>query len=144
MKKELYVFQDFVRTKGLRHTRQRAVILDIFLRTEGHVSLEELHRLVRRRHPSIGFTTVYRTMRLLSESGLCGEIDFGDGISRFEHKYDHRHHDHLVCIRCGGLTEVVSQQIEELQERMARQHGFNPTRHKLEIFGICRRCRGKG
>ncbi|MCM8797529.1 MAG: transcriptional repressor [Candidatus Omnitrophica bacterium] len=140
MKEELRIFNAFIRAKGLRRTVQRERILEVFLATERHISTEELYRLVKKCHPAIGFVTVYRTMRLLVESGLCGEIDFGDGLIRFEHKYGHRHHGHLICLKCGRFIEVVNPEIEELQEKMARRHNFRPTKHKLEIFGFCQRC----
>src|SRR3989338_5762710 len=116
MRKEFEIFDSFIRSKNLRHTPQREKILEIFLSTERHVSADELYKIVKKRDPSIGYTTVYRTMKLLSGSGLCGEIDFGDGISRFEHKYGHSHHDHLICTKCGRFIEVVKPKIEELQE----------------------------
>ncbi|MBI4974734.1 MAG: transcriptional repressor [Candidatus Omnitrophica bacterium] len=140
MKSELAVLDEFIRSKGLRHTHQREEILNIFLSTEKHVSIDELFKLVKRHDKRIGYTTVYRTMKLLSESGLCGEIDFGDGILRFEHKYGHEHHDHLICTKCGAFIEVMKPKIEELQERLSREHGFTPMRHRLQIFGLCKRC----
>ncbi len=140
MKKELAVFADFIRSKGMRQTRQREQILRTFLGVEGHISAQELYKLVKSRYPEIGYVTVYRTMRLLFQAGLCGESDFGYGFLRFEHKYDHSHHDHLVCTRCGKLIEVRNRRIEELQEEMARSAGFTATDHKLEIFGICKDC----
>ena len=142
MQKEFQILDEFIRNKGLRYTPQRKQVLAVFLSTEKHVSCEELYVAVKARHPEIGYTTVYRTMKLLSESGLCGEIDFGDGIKRFEHKYGHQHHDHLVCIKCGRFIEVVDEQIERLQEKMIRKHNFKSLRHKLEIFGICSNCKG--
>lgn len=144
MKKELEVLARFINEKGLRHTHQRAVILDAFLSTERHVSIDELYRLVRRRDSSIGYTTVYRTMKILSEAGLCGEIDIGDGVLRFEHKYGHGHHDHLICMKCGRLIEVVKPVIERLQDGLAKEHGFTPLTHRLQIFGLCKRCLKKG
>ena len=141
MRKEFEIFDSFIRSKNLRHTPQREKILEIFLSTERHVSAEELYKIVKRRDPSIGYTTVYRTMRLLAESDLCGEIDFGDGVARFEHKYGHGHHDHLICTKCGRFIEVMMPQIEKLQDSLAKTHDFSPTRHKLQIFGLCRRCR---
>lgn len=147
-KKEFEILDEFIRSKSLRHTNQRETILRTFLATERHVSAEELHRIVKREDPSIGYTTVYRTMRLLSESGLCGEIDFGDGTIRFEHRYGHEHHDHLICTRCGTFTEVVQPEIEKMQDALAKKHRFTPESHKLQIFGVCSRCakkrRGKG
>lgn len=140
MKKEVGLFDAFIEKKGLRRTLQRRKILDIFLSTERHVSAEELHKLVKRRAPYIGYTTVYRTMKLLSASGLCRETDFGDGILRFEHHYAHGHHDHLICVKCGRFIEAMSPEIEKLQERMAGKHNFKSLKHKLDIFGVCSRC----
>lgn len=140
MKKELIVFDEFIASKGLRHTSQREKILSIFLSTEKHVCIDELYGLVKKKYPEIGYTTVYRAMKIFLESGLCAEIDAGDGVLRFEHKYGHRHHDHLICTKCGSLTEVANPEIEELQETMAKRHKFIPLKHKLDIFGICRDC----
>lgn len=138
-RQEFQILDEFVKAKGLRHTPQREKILDVFLSTERHVSCGELYKLVRKKYQGIGYTTIYRTMKLLSESGLCGETDFGDGILRFEHKYGHEHHDHLICIKCGKLIEVLEPAIEALQDKVAKHHRFIPTKHKLEIFGICKR-----
>lgn len=143
MRREFEVFGDFVRSKNLRHTSQRDKILATFLRTEKHVSAEELYKIVKRQDHDIGFTTVYRTMKLLSESGLCQEFDFGDGVTRFEHKYGHEHHDHLICTKCGRFIEVVNPKIENMQDALAKKYAFTPTRHKLQIFGVCRGCLGK-
>jgi Fur family ferric uptake transcriptional regulator len=143
MKKEFQIFNEFIKSKGLRHTSQREKILDIFLATERHLSCDELYKLAKKKDPAIGYTTVYRTMKLLSELGLCGEIDFGDGVLRFEHKYGHSHHDHLICMKCGRFIEAMNPAIEKLQDKLAKEHGFLPLKHKLQIFGICRRCRGK-
>ena len=112
----------------------------MFLSTEKHVSAQELYKIVRKKDSNIGYTTVYRTMKLLSESGLCGETEFGDGVLRFEHKFGHEHHDHLICIKCGRFTEVADSGLERLQENMVKRHGFKSLKHKLEVFGICKRC----
>lgn len=140
MRKEFEILDNFILRKGLRHTPQREKILDIFLSTERHVSVDELYRLVRKKDRTIGYTTVYRTMKLLSKSGLCGEIDFGDGVLRYEHKYGHEHHDHLICTKCGRYTEVINYKIEKLQDNLVKKEGFIPTAHKLEIFGLCKKC----
>ena len=140
MKKEFQIFNEFITGKRLRHTAQREKIMDIFLSTGMHLSCEQLYELVKKKYPGIGYTTVYRTMKLLCESGLCEEIDIGDGVVRFEHKYGRLHHDHLVCTKCGKLIEVNNPEIERLQEAMAKKNKFVPTAHKLEIFGICREC----
>jgi len=140
MKKEFQVLDEYIKAKLLRHTEQRDRVLAVFLATERHVSVDELYKLVKRKYPDIGYTTVYRTMKLMVEAGLCGETDFGDGTLRFEHKYGHEHHDHLICLKCGKFIETKDERIEKLQEKMAQRHGFKPLKHKLEIFGTCRRC----
>ena len=140
MEKEIEILEKFIREKGLRYTPQREEILKVFLSVEKHLSAEELHRLVRKKYAGIGYVTVYRTMKLLQEAGLASEIDFGDGVTRFEHRYGHGHHDHLICIKCGSYTEVVKPKIEKLQDRLAKERRFIPLRHKLQIFGICSKC----
>lgn len=140
MKKEFQIFAEFVKSRNLRHTPQRDKVLDVFLSTEKHVSVDELYKFVKKEAPGIGYTTVYRTMKLLSEVGLCGEMDFGDGVLRFEHKYGHEHHDHLICIKCGRFIEVSSPEVEKIQEAMAKKHSFATTKHKLDIFGTCKKC----
>lgn len=142
MKKEVEIFNNYISRRRLRHTPQRIRILGVFLEVEGHVSVQELYDLVKKKHPEIGFTTVYRSMKLFLECGLCSEIDFGDGVVRFEHKYNHKHHDHLICTKCGQLIEVVSPRLEKIQEAMTKEHNFIPLNHKLEIFGICKDCYG--
>lgn len=140
MQKEIEILESFIKEKSLRYTPQREEILKVFLSVEKHFSVNELHKIVKKKNPDIGCTTVYRTMKLLEEAGLCNEIDFGDGISRFEHRYGHEHHDHLICVKCGSFIEVVKPKIEELQEKLAKEKHFTPLRHKLQIFGICGKC----
>jgi Fur family ferric uptake transcriptional regulator len=140
MRKEIQILDNFIKSKGLRYTSQREKILSIFLATEKHLTIDQLYRLVRKKFPDIGYTTVYRTMHLLVESGLCRQINVGDGVSRFEHNYNHQHHDHLVCIKCNRLIEVVNNKIERMQVAMARAYDFVPTEHRLDIFGICKDC----
>lgn len=134
------VFDEFLRSKGLRHTLQRQKALETFLSVEKHVSIDELHKLVKNKYPEVGYTTIYRTMKLFSESGLCQEFDFGDGVLRFEHKFGHQHHDHLICVRCGKFTEVLDKRIEKMQDNLAKKHRFASLRHKLQIFGVCKQC----
>jgi Fur family ferric uptake transcriptional regulator len=140
MKEEIEILGRFIKEKGLRYTPQREEILRVFLSIEKHLSADELYKIIKKKNPGIGYVTVYRTMKLLEEAGLCSEMDFGDGISRFEHSYGHGHHDHLVCLKCGRYIEAVKQDIEKLQDELAKENKFTPVRHKLQIFGICERC----
>jgi Fur family ferric uptake transcriptional regulator len=138
---EQKIFGEFVKNSGLKHSDQRREILLAFLRTEKHLTADDLHSIVKKKNPSIGIATVYRTLKLLCESGLCREFRLDDGTARYEHLYGHDHHDHLICTSCGGMEEVLDPEIEALQEKLARKHGFRISNHKMEIYGICRKCR---
>ena len=116
-------------------------MLEAFLASEEHLSAEELYNIVSTKEPKIGLATVYRTLALLTESGLAAELDFGDGQKRYEHNYQHAHHDHMICTQCGKIIEFQNSMIEKLQEDVAKEHGFEMTTHKLDMFGICKDCR---
>lgn len=139
---EQKIFDSFVREKGLKHSGKRRDILLTFLKTEKHLTADELHALVKKKKPAIGIATVYRTLKLLCESGLSSELRLGDGTVRYEHSYGHEHHDHLVCVKCGNFTEVLDPDIERLQERLAKKEDFKLQGHKLLMYGICRGCKG--
>lgn len=136
------VFSDFALSKGLRSTRQRDIILDIFLSTKKHLSVEELYLMVKSRHPGIGQATVYRTLKLFAEAGLAREIIIHDGQTRYEHALEGEHHDHLICTTCNSIIEFENESIERLQEEIASRHGFLMKTHKMEIYGTCADCRG--
>ena len=142
-KKERQVFSDHIQKSGLRRTAQRDLILDVFLKTEEHLSSEDLYWLIQKEDSGIGHTTVYRTLKLLTEAGLAREVRFGDGKTYYEHHYDHQHHDHMICTECGKVVEFYSAEIEALQDEMAHKYGFKPTHHSLRILGLCDVCQKK-
>lgn len=144
MKEAHQVFFDYLAKHKLKMTPQRTLILDVFLQDHGHPAPEELYRKVKDVDPSVGQATVYRTLKLLSESGLAKEIHFGDGVTRYEHKYGHEHHDHLICEKCGRNIEVLDERIETLQELLAENHGFVLTSHRMYLYGICEDCQKTG
>lgn len=135
------IFREFITEKGLKSTRQRDIILDCFLSSAHHISIEELYLKLRAKHPGIGYATVYRTLKLFAESGIAREIHFGDGQTRYEHNSEGEHHDHLVCTRCGNIIEFENETIEKLQEEVAASYGFLVVTHKLELYGLCAKCR---
>jgi Fur family ferric uptake transcriptional regulator len=141
--KEKEIFLEHIQKAGLRRTSQRDLILEIFLRTEDHLSSEDLYWLVQKQDPSVGHTTVYRTLKLLTEAGLAREVRFGDGKTYYEHHYNHDHHDHLICTECGKIIEFFSAEIEELQDKMAENYGFRLTNHSLRMWGVCEDCRAR-
>lgn len=138
------IFHDYIAKHGLKSTRQRDIILDAFLSTDRHLSIEELYLRLRARHPNIGYATVYRTLKLFAESGIAREMQFGDGQTRYEHVLEGEHHDHLVCTGCGAIIEFENETIEKLQNDVAAAHGFVITTHKLELYGLCAACRKEG
>jgi Fur family ferric uptake transcriptional regulator len=141
--KEESLFADYLSRHRLRMTGQRKTILNEFLRREDHQSAEELTAAVKKKDRSIGQATVYRNLRIFVESGIAREVRLGDGVVRYEHNIGHAHHDHLTCEVCGKTVEIVDQQIEKLQEKLARNRNFVITRHELNIYGICEACRKK-
>lgn len=135
------LFEEYIRTRGLRLTKQRLQVAEIFMETDGHVSAEELYDRVRRRHPDIGFSTVYRTLKLLKEAGVARQVDFDARRAKFESSADKTHHDHLICIKCAKVVEFLEPEIERLQDEVVEKHGFVIRWHRMEIFGLCPRCR---
>jgi len=131
-------FHEHLERQGLRSTRQRAAILEVFLGSREHLTSEEVHGRVAREHPEIGFSTVYRTLRLFVAANIASERHFRDGVARYEVRQPH--HDHLVCLGCGKIVEFERQEIEALQEEVARAHGFQLVSHRHELYGSCRAC----
>ena len=141
MQDSLTAFKNYLLHKGYKNTQQRLHILQAFLEFEGHCAAEELLNAARRRDPSVSQATVYRTLKLLCHAGLARAMHFGDGMARFERRLAEEHHDHLICELCGRTIEFFSAEIERLQEDLARQHNFAPTRHRLYLYGVCPICR---
>lgn len=133
--------KDFLKKSGFKSTRQRDIIATEFLRGEGHITAEEMYQKVLRRHREIGFTTVYRTLKLLARSGLAAERVFADNLTRYEPLLFGDHHDHLICHSCGSITEFENTRLEKLQTRIAEEFGFRAISHKMELYGYCKDCR---
>jgi Fur family ferric uptake transcriptional regulator len=129
----------YLEAHNLKNTRQREAILGVFLSASGHITSEEIYSSVRSEHANIGYTTVYRTMKLLCDAGLASERHFDDGITRYE--IAHEHHDHLVCLRCGKIIEFECQMIENTQQQIADRYEFRVLRHRHELYGHCASCR---
>jgi Fur family ferric uptake transcriptional regulator len=135
-------WRDYLRKKGLKTTHQREAIVDAFLRTSGHVALEDLLVDARKKHPGVGLATVYRTVKLMEEAGIAASRQFESGHTLYEVSEGRAHHDHLICDRCGYIVEFESDEIEQLQDSAARRFGFNVLRHRHELFGLCEKARG--
>jgi Fur family ferric uptake transcriptional regulator len=135
---------DALLARGMRQTGPRRTVAEVFFTStdEEHLGLDEIHRRARRRDRRIGYATVYRTMKLLAELGFAHERHFGKGTGAVQYELagDRKHHDHLICTKCGRIVEFEEPRIESLQEQVARAHGFTITSHRHEIYGLCDRC----
>ena len=138
-REEKEVFAAYLVKNRLKRSEQREVILDTFLRTERHLSVDDLLQLVQKRRPDIGRTTVYRTLKLLQAAGLAQELVL-QGQTRFEREYKREHHDHFICKSCGEIFEFSSAEIERIQDEIAADIGFQIDGHRHQIFGFCREC----
>lgn len=130
----------FVHDHGGRMTPQRRQVADVFFAMGGHPGVEDLVAAVRKKHPHIGPATVYRTMKLLCDSGLVGVREFGERFARYEALLPEEHHDHLICTGCGRIIEFGEEAIEALQERVTRRYDFEMHQHRLDIWGLCSDC----
>jgi Fur family ferric uptake transcriptional regulator len=136
-------FKNLLSGGGLKATRQREEIVQIFLREPGHRNLGQIYAQVAQANPKIGYTTVYRTLKLLTRLGLATQRKFADGETRYERTYEGTHHDHLICLECGKILEFEDQALETLQEQIAERYRFKTFHHRMEIYGLCSTCRLK-
>jgi Fur family transcriptional regulator, ferric uptake regulator len=124
---------------GLKVTLPRVKILEIMENTKEHLSAEEIYKTLLDSGEEIGLATVYRVLTQLEAAGLVARHNFEGGQSVFELDSG-IHHDHLVCVKCGGVEEFVDEVIEKRQEEIAKKSGFTITDHSLNIYGICGKC----
>jgi Fur family ferric uptake transcriptional regulator len=124
-------------------TRQREIIADIVMTSEEHLSVDAIERQLKERGERVGTATVYRTLDLLRQAGLIKAHDFGEGFRRFEPVGGPVHHEHLICERCGSVTEFANQQLERMLPIIADEQDFEHRHHRVEIYGICRACQGR-
>lgn len=137
------IFSEYLVQNSLKDTPQRRLILRYFLEHDGHLGAEEFYYILRDAGVAVGQATVYRTLKLLCASGLAKEVNFGDGVTRFEVAYGNKHHDHLICEVCNANIEVLDEEIEALQRMLAARYGYTLTSHSLYLYGICPNCKAK-
>ena len=134
------IFTEFLEGKDLKLTSQRRTILRQAVDADGHFSAEKLLELSKKADDTISKATVYRTLALLKESKILEEQDFGDGRKVYERGQGRKHHDHLICVKCGRIIEFENEPIEKLQDSEAKKHHFRIVYHSLKIFGFCKSC----
>ena len=138
-REEKDIFAAYLAQHGLKRSEQREAILEAFLRSDRHLSIDDLLGLAQKRRPEVGRTTVYRTLKLLQAAGLASELVL-QGETRFEREHNRRHHDHFICKTCGAIFEFSSDEIEKIQDDVAESLGFVIEGHRHQIFGSCRDC----
>jgi len=136
----LETFREHLTQQGLSLTRQREEILQALMQADMHMEAEALYDLIKKKDPSIGRATIFRTLKLLQECGLVAEVSTNNGRSKFEVKADRPHHDHMICLGCGRVFEFRDDRIEALQKEVCAKHGFTSVEHHLGIRGYCDRC----
>lgn len=127
--------------RGLKTSGKRLFIVDYFVDADRHYTVEELYEEIKKIKPGIGYSTVYRALKLLVSCGLANECSFDDAAVRYEPVHHAEHHDHLICRSCGRIIEFENAKIEKLQRDVARRYGFHVSAHKLQLYGECRVCR---
>ena len=141
----LNLFRRYLRQQGLPVTQQRETIAGVVFGSEAHLSVEEIEERLRAQGERTGKATIYRTLEMLVKSGLVAEHDFGEGFKRYEHRFGQQPaHGHLVCTECGGVEEMEDAELMAMQEDAARRRGFQPSRYRLEIYGLCTACQEAG
>lgn len=139
------LFRRYLKDQGLPITQQREVVADVMFNSAEHLSVEDIEAKLRERGERIGKATIYRTIEILVRSGLVEEHDFGEGFKRYEHLFGQQpEHEHLICTHCSKVVEFQRPEVIRVQDEIAAQYGFLPTRHKLEIYGICPDCQARG
>jgi Fur family ferric uptake transcriptional regulator len=132
---------DSLRPAGGKRSGKRDLIVNVFLRQEGHLSADDLVDLIRREDQKISRATVYRTLQWMVDAGIARKVDFGEGRFRFEHSYRHPRHFHLICKTCNQSSEFLSSDIEALLEEVAAARNFTARQSVLQIYGECEACR---
>ena len=135
-------FKVLLKKKSLKFTIQREVILEALYNSDEHLDPESLHHFIQKRFPKlkIGIATIYRTLSLLEESSMVSSLSFGSDGKKYE-LIIKEHHDHLICIKCGSITEFVDEKIEERQHIIAKELDFEMQDHSMQIYGICKNCK---
>ena len=132
---------DSLRPAGSKRSSKRDLIVNVFLRQEGHLTADDLVDLIRKDDQRISRATVYRTLAWMEQAGIARKVDFGEGRFRFEHSYRHPRHFHLICTQCHRSSEFLSSDVEGLMEEVASARGFSATRSVVQIYGVCEECR---
>jgi Fur family ferric uptake transcriptional regulator len=137
-------FKLLLKKNALKFTIQREIILETLYNSDEHLTPESLHHLIQEKFPDlkVGIATIYRTLSLLEESNMVTSLSFGTQGKKYELGVKN-HHDHLICTKCGEITEFVDEKIEARQHAITDELGFKMLDHSMQIYGICHSCQNK-
>ena len=127
-------FRNILRKDGLKYTPQRVAVLEEIINDKGHRECEEIYLALKQNGSNVSRATVYRTMAILVKNGFARKVELGDGRARYESKLDSPHHDHMICVETGDIIEFFNEDLEELQEKIANEHGYTIVRHVHQLF----------
>jgi Fur family ferric uptake transcriptional regulator len=136
------IVRDLLRTRGFKMTPQRELIFSSFFEMGKHVSVDELYDRVRQQDKSVGYSTVWRNLKLICEVGLAEEVNIGDGRTRYD-RVTQLPHGHLYCVECKKFFEFSVEQMVGMLAEVAKRREFTPDGFKIEVQGVCRECREK-
>mgnify|MGYP001150329353 CR=1 FL=1 len=136
-------FKALVETDGSDRIQDRLNIVDAFLDSEEHVTIEQMYRLLRKKGYDYDAEFVRQCMNRMVDLGFAQKKRFEGQPVRYEHRHLGRHHDHLICTKCGKIIEFSNDDMERLQVAIAAEHGFHMLQHKMEIYGLCAECRAQ-
>ncbi len=133
--------QTLLKENSLKFTKQRELVLKFLYENDGHFTPEDIYTLLKEQYPevNIGIATVYRTLTLLETSHIASSISFGVQGKKYELGLK-KHHDHLICTKCGAIIEFFDETIEKRQEEIAQKYNFHMMDHTMKIIGLCENC----
>ena len=121
--------------EGLRYTQQRQIIWDEIRNSSNHRDAEEIYLIIKKKNKiKVSRATVYRTIDVLVKNNLVRKMELGDGRALYEHKFEEEHHDHMICVETGKITEFYNEKLEELQEKIVKDQGYELVRHVHQLF----------
>ena len=131
-----------IKEQGLKYTKQREIIFETIINSVEHLNADELHRIINTEYPNekIGIATIYRALTFLEDVNLISSIALNKDGKKFEPNTKN-HHDHLICIKCDKIIEFLDQQIEDKQEKIAKEYGFELINHTMYLYGVCKKCK---
>lgn len=132
---DIDILKKVLKREGLRYTQQRQIIWDEIRNSSKHRDAEEIYLIIKKKNKiKVSRATVYRTIDVLVKNNLVRKMELGDGRALYEHKFEEEHHDHMICVETGKITEFYNEKLEELQEEIVKDQGYELVRHVHQLF----------